>query len=43
MNAVYGLHALVVLVMLADRGLRVDVLARAWWGAELAALMLWLL
>lgn len=43
MNAVYGLHALVVLVMLADRGLRADVLARAWWGAELVALVLWLL
>ena len=43
MNAVYGLHALVVLVMLSDRGLRADVLARAWWGAEVVALMLWLL
>ena len=43
MSAVYGVHALVVLVMLADRGLRKDALARAWWGAELVALMLWLL
>lgn len=43
MGAVYGVHALVVLVMLADRGLRNDALARAWWGAEIVALMLWLL
>lgn len=43
MGVVYGVHALVVLVMLADRGLRNDALARAWWGAEVVALMLWLL
>lgn len=39
---VYGVHAVVLAVMLADAGVRKDLLARAWWGAELVALMLWL-